>query len=424
MEESTTNNQSANPHQDDNEQTLTNDEIQRYSRQLVLPQFATEGQTRLKNATVLIVGVGGLGTPAALYLTGAGIGTLGLVDDSNDVVDASNLHRQVLYTEADVGHNKLEAAASAIRLRNHHVRVRVHNFANGLRESHATALAKQYHVVLDCTDNVRTRYVIGDACAVAAVPLVSGAAIGLSGQLMTLGLSVDSPCYRCILPIPPPAACVGSCDSAGVVGPAPAIIGVLQALEAIKIISKFQSASPLDKRLLLFDAATSNFRNVKLRSKLPSCIVCAPGAAFSPESFDYDAFIKGEAPSESFPANKVSLDPRYRITIQQFASLRKDRQKYNLIDVRPPAEFSICHLDESESKPLPATFQNEQNLAAFVADINKHADTRQTIIICRRGNKSQTAVQNAITAGAQNVVDVIGGLKAWHFDIDKNFPLY
>lgn len=408
---------------------LTAPEITRYSRQLVLPQFGPAAQNRLKNASILIVGAGGLGTPAALYLAGAGVGTIALVDRPADVVDLSNLHRQIAYSTASLGVCKTAALAAALTALNPLVAVVAHSDVR-FDAASACRLVAPHDVVLDCTDNVAARYVVGDACATLRKPLVSGAAVALSGQLMTLCLTERSPCYRCVFPSPPPPACVGSCEAAGVLGPVPGVIGTLQALEALKVVARFDGAEPLDSKLLLFDGATSGCRTVKMRSRMPDCIVCSEGSSFSVEKFDYEAFsshttssVNGskqpEHAAEPEPTLSEKRVTQLRLSVHQLASLREEKSlsQYALIDVRPPIEFDICHLAEAKSIPL-STLHAEQ----LAGEIN--ASGVETILICRRGRASKRALLLLLDAGAANVRDVVGGLEAWHEQVDKRFPLY
>lgn len=337
------------------------DEIQRYSRQLLLPQFGAAAQARLKRARVLVIGLGGLGSPCALYLCGAGIGTLGLMDggcnDEDDAgVDISNLHRQVAYTEADARASRAKPAALASALRQRNARVNIVTHDTFITPANAVEVCAGYSVVLDCTDNVRARYVIGDACAAAGVTLVSGAAIGLHGQLSvhypgspTGGHDSDGEdedndnkrriggCYRCVFPCAPPPQCVGSCDAAGVLGPVPGVIGTLMAIECIKVVSQFDTAVPLVGRLLIFDAADGlmPFRSVKLRQcPRPDCIACGPAKIrMNVATYDYDAFlgVKNKIPTppqngEQQQQQKLKEDQQLpRISVHELKEIRNSK---------------------------------------------------------------------------------------------------
>lgn len=412
---------------DDKGSVLNNRDIQLYSRQLLLPQFGLECQKRLKSGRVLIVGLGGLGAPASLYLAGAGVGTLGLVDRPDDVVEESNLHRQILYTSVDANtKSKVTLAGLHLRAHNPQIDVVLHD-AEPLTAKNAITLVDLYDVVLDCTDNVLSRYLLGDACAITRTPLVSGAAIGLSGQLCVLSSTSDTPCYRCLFPQPPPPHCVGSCDVAGVLGPVPGIIGTLQALEALKIIANFQSAKPLQGVLLLFDATNSSFRSVKMRPRVSTCPACGDNPSIDMETYDYDGFVNG-AGMKSNAFKIPDINPIHRVSVEAFANIRSRfiNSKpliYSLIDVRPSQEFAICHLPEAENHPLSSLY-SESAIAELVNYINSDQTSRKTFLICRRGNASKHALNKLLDAGAVNVFDVVGGLEEWHHKVDEKFPLY
>jgi adenylyltransferase and sulfurtransferase len=399
---------------------FANDEVERYSRQMLLPQVGVHGQDRLRHGRVLIVGLGGLGCPAALYLAGAGVGTLGLVDRPGDVVERSNLHRQIAHADARVGMDKVASAAAAVAVLNPHVAIERHP---AFTPSNAVQLAREYDVVLDCTDNVAVRYLISDACAAAErTPLVAGAAIGLDGQLTVYMLDNETPCYRCVFPDPPPPSCVGSCDSAGVLGPVPGIVGTLQAMEAIKIIAKIAGAIPLSRRLLLFDASTMTFRDVKLRPRNVACVGCCHRTKLSVSSFDYDAFARGPDTSATMTSNAAPLPDDWRISPNCFSDMRTadGPASYMLIDVRPPEQFTMCSLPEARNVPLSA-MQKDHSL---VHSIHAAAGDRSIVLLCRRGNASQDALSLFRANGVDTAVDIEGGLQAWHHLVDATFPLY
>ncbi|PXF49006.1 Adenylyltransferase and sulfurtransferase MOCS3-2 [Gracilariopsis chorda] len=395
----------------DSNPSINASDVERYSRQLLIPQFGPSGQQKLEKSRVLVVGLGGLGCPAALYLAGAGVGTIGLVDRPNDVVEKSNLHRQLAHSEARIGTNKVASAAIAIQMLNSNVAIEKHE---SFEPKNAVQLASSYNLVLDCTDNVASRYLVSDACAVTKTPLLSGSAIGTDGQLTFYCKTADSPCYRCIFPKPPPSSCVGSCDSAGVLGPVPGVIGTLQALEAIKFLSCMNLTEDLDRRMLLFDGSTCTFRTVKIRSRVNGCDMCGESSQLEIPAFDYEGFARG---GKSIDKKALDVPSHCRITPEEFAEIRRSGSSYKLIDVRPSQEFDMCHLDEAESWPLKSMEQS--------AGMDRIAEgTGRLIIVCRRGNASQTALRHFLDAGRTNVCDVIGGLQAWHQVIDNNFPLY
>jgi adenylyltransferase and sulfurtransferase len=399
------------------------DEVERYSRQLLLPQLGVRGQSLLASSKALIVGIGGLGCPAALYLAGAGVGTIGLVDRPGDVVERSNLHRQIAHGEDRVGTGKVESAAIAIKALNSNVNLRTHSeFVPGS----AAALVADYDVVLDCTDNVASRYLVNDACAASRTPLVSGSAIGLDGQLTVYCLNEGTPCYRCVFPAPPPAACVGSCATAGVLGPVPGTIGTLQALEAMKILAKIDCTTTLASRLLLFDGAEMVFRTVKLRQRDKSCVSCGVGANFALHAFDYEAFASGSgaALSKQVPP----LPDEWRIDVHALADLRKAQasKPFVLLDVRPKAQYDMCSLPGSTSIPLSVLRAEPSAVDIVRREVSSSTslDELPVVVLCRRGNQSQEGVRLLRNAGFENAVDVIGGLQAWHAYIDSSFPLY
>ncbi|KAI0565671.1 Adenylyltransferase and sulfurtransferase MOCS3 [Gracilaria domingensis] len=391
--------------------SLSTPDIERYSRQLLLTPFGISGQRKLNSSRVLVVGLGGLGCPAALYLSGAGVGTLGLVDRPDDVVEASNLHRQIAHSEARVGTCKVNSAEIAIKALNCNVAIEKHD--KFVREN-AVRLTSSYDLVLDCTDNVASRYLISDACATSRTPLVSGSAIGTDGQLTLYCKTQESPCYRCIFPSPPPPSCVGSCDSAGVLGPVPGVIGTLQALEAIKLLSCMKQTDDLDRKMLLFDGSLCGFRTVKLRSRVKNCAICGDSPQVNVAKFDYDLFANG---GMILGATVPDIPLQYRITPQEFEKIRKDASAYRLIDVRPSHEFALCHLNEAENWPL-SSLEPSRDIS------DKAVNNKRIIFLCRRGNASRKALKLFLDAGITNVCDIVGGLQAWHHNVDKGFPLY
>lgn len=294
---------------------LSPDQIARYSRQIILPSFGVQAQAKLYRGSVLIIGAGGLGSPAAIYLAAAGVGRIGIVD--RDAVELSNIHRQVIHTEASVGSQKTDSAASAIKLLNSSVVVETYN--EGFHPGNALHLVSRYDVVLDASDNAPTRYLISDACVLAQKPLVSGAAIGTDGQLTVYCCGVDGPCYRCLFPDPPPPQNCARCVDAGVLGVVPGIIGTLQALEAIKILSGV--GQPMSRKLLVMDALTARFHVVKLRAKSPACVACG-GDSISKltketiEDYDYAAFTGQVQNDGPLPPLRL-LDPSDRCTCEQ-----------------------------------------------------------------------------------------------------------
>jgi molybdopterin/thiamine biosynthesis adenylyltransferase len=265
---------------------LNTAEYMRYSRQLLMKEIGIEGQKKLKAAKVLIVGAGGLGSPAGLYLAGAGVGTIGLVD--GDIVEESNMHRQVIHTEKNIGKLKTASAKETILAFNHHINV--HTYETRLTRENAKEIVEGWDIVMDGSDNAATRYLINDICMILKKPLVSGSALQLEGQITVYGLR-GGPCYRCMFPEPPPAHTVVNCSDGGVLGMVPGLIGNMQSIEIVKIILGFSDNQILNRRMIFFDAATMRFRNVKLRDRNPGCAVCGDSPSITDvAAFDYDSF--------------------------------------------------------------------------------------------------------------------------------------
>ncbi|KAI8346211.1 adenylyltransferase [Mortierella sp. GBAus27b] len=395
------------------EAKLTNPEIARYGRQLILPGFGIQGQIELRNSSILIVGAGGLGAPCALYLGGSGVGRLGIVD--HDTVDISNLHRQVIHNEARQGMSKAESAALSVRLLNPHCEVVVHNLV--LDSSNAQPIIDAYDIVVDATDNVATRYLLNDACVLGKKPLVSGSALRFDGQL-TIYNYCGGPCYRCLFPQPPPAETVTNCSDGGVLGVVPGIIGCLQALEAIKVATKSNADSA--PTMTLFSAnSTTMFRTVKLRKKKAECIVCGDSPTIT-KLIDYVRFC-GSSATDKTP-DLFLIPYNERLTCESYNKLREGSVPHLLLDVREKVQFDICSLPNSINVPL-----NE--LPNKIDQVKEHLgahNDRPVYVVCRRGNDSQPAVrilqEHAITTG--EVKDIIGGLDTWALRVDPEFPRY
>lgn len=397
---------------------LTKQQAERYSRQVVLPSFGAAAQARLCRASALIVGCGGLGAPAALYLAAAGVGRLGLVD--HDTVDVSNLHRQVIHTEARAGAPKAASAAAAVAALNSSVAVEA--VEAPAAPATAAALVARYDVVLDCSDNAPTRYLLSDACAAADRPLVSAAAVGTEGQLTVYCHGEDGPCYRCLFPEPPAPGNCQRCADAGVLGPVPGVMGVLQALEAVKLLSG--AGAPLSRTLLLFDALAGRFTSVRLRARSPDCAACGGGGkdgadeqqqagraasdgskqpqeqqqqgekASQPRgrmtpadvaAFDYEAFT-GQRPHDGAPPPLRALAPDERLAPAEFAARLLagggvgssgsgsdaggggSVEAPLLVDVRPAAQFEALRLPGAVSAPLDdAARFRQQHVPRLVA---------------------------------------------------------
>jgi sulfur-carrier protein adenylyltransferase/sulfurtransferase len=378
---------------------LTNDEILRYSRHLILPDVGVEGQRRLKAARIVLIGAGGLGSPLALYLAAAGVGTLGLVDF--DVVDVSNLHRQVLHGTKDVGRPKLESARDRIRDINPHVHVEP--YETRLTSENALDIIRDYDVVIDGTDNFATRYLTNDACVLLGKPNVYGSIFRFEGQASVFATE-DGPCYRCLFPEPPPPGLVPSCAEGGVLGVLPGLVGTIQATEGIKLV--LGVGEPLIGRLLLVDALTMRFRTVKLR-KDPSCPAC--GTHELQELIDYDQFC-GSSPAPLHGA----ADEIPEITPVALADRLRRGDDLELIDVREPHELDIARIPNVRLVPLGT-------LPAALPSLDS---TRETVVICRTGARSGRAVKQLQAAGFKRVWNLAGGVHRWSDEVDPSLPKY
>ncbi|XP_039954832.1 adenylyltransferase and sulfurtransferase MOCS3-2 [Bactrocera tryoni] len=390
---------------------LTNDEIERYSRQLILPGFGVTAQTTLINSSFLIVGMGGLGCPAAQYLIAAGSGRLGLVD--YDTVDRTNLHRQTLHTERTIGLPKVESAKRALEQINPNCQIDLHKLMLDSRV--ALDIIKQYDVILDCTDNVVTRYLLNDACVLLNKPLVSGSALQFDGQLTVYHYGDTCPCYRCLFPVPPPPHAVTNCGDGGVMGAITGVIGSMQALEAIKVATGV--GETFAGKLLIFDGMNGIFRNIKLRGRSKDCKVCSENPMIT-QLIDYEQFCSMHASDDDQPLQLIPSQER--IDVFQYIDMRS--QPHLLIDVRPQNEFEICRLPSSVNVPLKEILNNK-----FIERFaNELADEKLPIVVlCRRGNDSQIAVQHMCNKFPSHAIrDLIGGLYAWHYKVDKDFPIY
>jgi adenylyltransferase/sulfurtransferase len=377
---------------------LDNDEILRYSRHLIIPEVGLEGQQKLKAARVLCIGAGGLGSPVALYLAAAGVGTLGIVDF--DVVDFTNLQRQVIHTTSDVGRKKLESAAEKIAAINPYVTVRP--FETRLTSENALGLFREFDLVVDGTDNFPTRYLVNDACVLTGKPNVYASIFRFEGQASVFATEAG-PCYRCLYPEPPPPGLVPSCAEGGVLGILPGLLGVIQATEAIKLILGL--GNPLIGRLLLVDALAMRFRELRLR-KNPECPVCGQRPTIT-QLIDYNQFcgIRGE---EAPAADRVpEIEP-------EELKARLDRgEDLFVLDVREPHEYRIVNL-QGHLIPL-----NELPRRMHELD-----SSREIVAHCRSGVRSARAVEFLQKAGFRKVKNLKGGILAWADRIDRSLPRY
>ncbi len=376
---------------------LSPEEIRRYSRHLIMPEVGLEGQVKLKEASVLLIGAGGLGSPLALYLAAAGVGRIGLVDF--DVVDESNLQRQILHGQSDVGRSKLQSARDRVREVNPLVTVDTHE--TRLTSANALDLIRGYDIVADGADNFPTRYLVNDACVLTGAPNVYGSIFRFEGQISVFATR-EGPCYRCLYPEPPPHGLVPSCAEGGVLGVLPGLIGVMQATEVVKLI--LGQGEPLIGRLLLVDALGMHFRTLRVR-KDPACPVCGANPAIR-ELIDYEAFCG----SDLEPSLGVELEVEPR-------SLRDhlDRgAEVVLLDVREPQEWAIGRIEGAILMPLG-------NLSYRIGELST-AD--EIVAYCRSGSRSRKAVQALRDAGFRKVKNLTGGILAWSEQVDPSVPRY
>ncbi|KAL4566779.1 hypothetical protein LXL04_030904 [Taraxacum kok-saghyz] len=391
---------------------LTPDMIYRYSRQLLLPSFGVKGQSNLLKSSILVIGAGGLGSPALLYLAACGVGRLGMVD--HDVVELNNLHRQIIHGEAYIGRSKVESAAAACRSINSTIEIIEHKEA--LRTSNALEIVSKYDIVIDATDNAPSRYMISDCCVLLGKPLVSGAALGLEGQLAVYNYN-GGPCYRCLFPTPPPTTACQRCSDSGVLGVVPGVIGCLQALEAIKLASLV--GEPLSGRMLLFDALSARIRIVKIRGRSSQCEVCGENPTLTQQNFqhfDYENFT--QSPLSPAPLKLKLLPEGSRITSKEYEKVVKNGNTHVLIDVRPSHHYKIVSLPNSMNVPLANLEEKLPEMESVLKGVES------VYVVCRRGNDSQRAVNVLHKMGVFNAKDIVGGLESWARDVDHRFPTY
>ncbi len=378
---------------------LTKDEVLRYSRHLIMPEVAVEGQQRLKAARVLCVGAGGLGSPLALYLAAAGVGTLGIVDF--DVVDYTNLQRQVIHTTEDVGRSKVESAAGKIAAINPFVNVR--RFDTMLTSANALEIFREFDIIADGTDNFATRYLVNDACVLTGKPNVYASVFRFDGQASVFATG-DGPCYRCLYPEPPPPGMVPSCAEGGVLGILPGLLGIIQATEVIKLV--LQSGDSLAGRLLLVDALGMHFRELKVR-KDPECPVCGVNPTIK-ELIDYEQFC-GVRGAESATAT----DTLSEIQPEELKRRLDAGKNIFVLDVREPHEYKICNLN-GHLIPLG---ELQQRVSELDPD-------REIVAHCKSGARSAKAVEFLRKSGFKHVTNLAGGIAAWADKIDPAMPKY
>ncbi|MDA4127287.1 MAG: molybdopterin-synthase adenylyltransferase MoeB [Thaumarchaeota archaeon] len=375
--------------------SLTRAEFERYSRQIVMPEIGPEGQERLKASSVLVVGVGGLGTPAAVFLAAAGVGRIGLADF--DTVQASNLHRQVLYSEEDLGRKKVEVARARLQRINPHTKIETYD--TKLDSTNALEILRGYDVIIDGTDNFPARYLLGDASVLLEKPDVYASVFRLDGQMTVFAKA--GPCHRCIFPEPPPPDTVPSCAEAGVLGVLPGIMGSLQAAEALKLI--LHLGDSLVGRLLVLNATEMKFTEIKV-GKNPDCPICGSTPSIR-ELQDYEAFCGGSMTAgESVP----------EVTPILLKRMLDEGRDVELVDVREPFEYEICHLEGSKLVPLG-------QLQARAGDLSK---SKTVVVYCHHGRRSANAVSYLTSAGFTDVKNLRGGIAAWRVEVDPKILEY
>lgn len=396
---------------------LSTEDVTRYSRQMLVSDIGVNGQRKLKNSKILVVGAGGLGCPAAVYLASAGIGEITIVD--YDEVELSNLHRQILHTEDDINIAKVDSAYDKLHRINRSInlipvkqQINSHTIKELLNKN-------KYDVVIDGSDNVATRYLLNDACVLNNLPLVSGSALQLEAQL-TVYNNKGGPCYRCLFPVPPPPETVTSCGDGGVLGPVPGVIGVLQALETIKIL--VESPGVLSGRFLLFDGSNATFRNVKLRPRNPDCAVCGDNPSIR-DLIDYEQFCGASAHDKVI--NIDILDSDSNVNMDTFSH---KLDKMLIIDVRPAIQYEICRLPNTYNVPLADIEKSKglERIRDLVKDRSADGDN-EVYVLCRRGNDSQRAIRylkEKLSDLPIKFINVRGGLHAYSKHIDPSFPDY
>jgi len=380
---------------------LSHEEILRYSRHLLIPEVGLEGQKKLKAASVLVIGTGGLGSPVALYLAAAGVGRIGLVD--YDVVDFSNLQRQVIHGTSRIGTLKVDSARERMLDLNPDIQVDAYN--EPFTSENAMRIAADYDLIIDGTDNFPTRYLTNDVCVLLGKPNIYGSIFRFDGQVSVF-YAKEGPCYRCLFPEPPPPGLVPSCAEGGVLGVLPGIIGSLQATEALKLILGI--GETLIGRLMLFNALDMTFEFVKLR-KNPNCKICGPEPEVT-ELIDYEAFcgVPGHDHEEG------SVGGGWDITATELAQRLQQGNHLRLLDVREPHELEISKLEGAELIPLG-------QLAARLSELDS---AQEMVVFCKAGTRSARALELLVSAGFRKVKNLKGGINSWAREVDRSMPVY
>jgi sulfur-carrier protein adenylyltransferase/sulfurtransferase len=384
---------------------LSVDEVRRYSRHLIIPDVGMSGQKRLKNARVLCVGAGGLGSPALMYLAAAGVGTLGIVEF--DVVDESNLQRQIIHGQSDIGRSKAESARDSVKEINPYVDVILHE--ERLDSSNVMQLFAQYDLIVDGTDNFATRYLVNDACVLLGKPYVWGSIYRFDGQASVFWAE-HGPCYRCLYPEPPPPGMVPSCAEGGVLGVLCASIGSIQVTEAIKLLTGI--GDPLVGRLKVYDALEMDYREVRIR-KDPDCAVCSPNATVT-ELIDYDAFcgVISDAAAEAARDSTISVHDLKQMLDER----ERGERDFVLIDVREPVEWEIVSIDGAVLMPKGEFLDGSA--------LEKLPNDKQIVLHCKVGGRSAEVLAVLHGAGFSDAVHVGGGINAWSLQVDPSAPYY
>ncbi|KAL6591396.1 hypothetical protein ACP70R_049899 [Stipagrostis hirtigluma subsp. patula] len=391
--------------------------IPRYSRHLLLPEFGVQGQRRLSRSSVLVVGAGGLGSPAAMYLAACGVGCLGIVDGGN--VELGNLHRQTIHIEAYVGQPKVKSAGAACRSINSSIKL--FEYQLKLKPKNALDIVR-YDIVVDATNNLASRYMLSDCCVLLNKPLVSASTVGLEGQLSVYNHN-GSPCYRCLFPNP--AACQSSSDN-GILGVVPGVLGSLQALEAIKIATAI--GEPLCGRMLLFDALSSRIKTIKIRSSAATCSVCGKNPTFNQHvfmTFDYESFTRPPVSSKATPSPSA-LPASARVSCGEYKRVLDGGRPHMLLDVRPAHEFEIAAMPGALNVPVGELEERLPRLRDALSEVADASRGKQCPLyfVCRRGDDSQAAVRVLRENGFPHASAIVGGLEAWAREVDPSFPVY
>lgn len=404
---------------------LTRDQIERYSRQLLLNEgFGVEGQLKLLSSSVLVVGAGGIGSTVLLYLAASGIGKISIVDF--DAVEMSNLHRQVIHKNRDTGLNKAASARRAVLDLNPTIQCEALPVA--LTHENALEIIQNYDCIVDASDNPRTRYLINDACVLSGKPLVSGSAVGVEAQLTVYNLNNIGSCYRCLYPKAQASAGCQACSDAGVLGPVPGLIGILQSMETLKVLTGV--GTTMHNRLLMYDALECSFFTVKKpTAKSPNCPICGPAATIRSMRDSHANLMDARGPTGVIVGNKMALpEPTYlpegvEITCQDYSRIQKEGQPHVLLDVRVTKQYEMCALDGAVNVPLGTIPDHLDRIEEL------SGGTKPIYCVCRRGVASREAAKILLEAqtarsGIHSVHHIEGGLTSWHQNVDSSFPKY